>query len=143
VAKRYSSATTTVEVYLHARPGGGVALDSRPQIKEVWFGPMDHTAAATIVDGYKFGRKVKIIAIMSLEMTAATGDSVITVKNGTDSIDDTHTVTATGLGTYLETAVSDANGYDYFDADDTMDIASDGTATAGTVSIGIRFIELT
>lgn len=137
--KRYTAATTTVECALFS------AFDPLWRTlssKFLSFGACNLVAAADIVTNWLFKARVKLLSITSIERTAATANSVITVKNGSNSLDDTHTVTATAVGTFLRTAFADANDYDIFEHDGAMDIACDGTASAGTADLIIEYMEL-
>ena len=138
--KRYTAATTTVECVLFSPYDVEGGLASRQHF--LTFGACDLNAAADIVTNFTFKKRVKLLSITTVERSAATGNSVLTVKNGANSLDDTHTVTATGVGTVLRTAISDANGYDIFAHDDQMDIACDGTASAGTADVIIEYMDL-
>lgn len=138
--KRYTAATTTVECILFSPFDVEGGLASR--VHFLTFGACDLIAAADMVTNFLFKKRVKLLSITSIERTAATANSVLTVKNAANSLDDTHTVTATGVGTYLRTEIVDANAYDLFYHDDAMDIACDGTASAGTADVIIEYMDM-
>lgn len=138
--KRYTAATTTVECILFSNFDIEGGLMARRHF--LTFGACDLNAAADLVTNWLFKSRVKLLSITSIERTAATANSVLTVKNGANSLDDTHTVTATGVGTYLRTEIVDANAYDLFYHDDAMDIACDGTASAGTADVIVEYMDM-
>ena len=133
--KRYTSATTTVEAMVFS------VYDSEMRglqglVKQLPFVVANVTSSANILLNHTFGRRVKLLSITTVEATACTGDTVLTLKNGSNSLDDTHTITATAEGTVLSTAISDANDYDIFEHDDQLDITSDAGASGGTIVYG-------
>ena len=138
--KRYTSATTTVQCVLFSPYDVEGGLQSRADF--LTLGACDLNAAANILSGWTFKRRVKLLSITSVERTAATLNSVLTMYNGANALDDTHTVTATGVGTALRTTISDANNYDLFQHDDTLRIACGGQATAGTADVIIEYMPL-
>lgn len=94
------------------------------------------TVAATAAQGFKvsFPEIVSIVGIQSFESATLTANSVLTIDVGGANLAQTHTVTATGLGTRLRTAVTDTNGK-MITAGTVISIENDGTASGGEAVI--------
>jgi len=141
VVKREAAASTSVTVML---AGALLPLGRQRMAETVFHADAGvYAAGGDIVTNYTFGRPVKVTGVIGIVTTATTGAATVTLKNGADSLDDTLTIPdGSVVGAVVEQAVSDANGYDYFEANDQLDITGDGTPTAGAVDIMVRFIEL-
>lgn len=137
--KRYTAATTTVECVLFSSMDNEGGLMGRARYL-TFYG--DLNAAADIVTNWTFKQRVKLLSVSSIEGIGTSGNSVLTLKNGANSLDDTHTVTAAAVGTFLRTAIADANEYDIFEHDDAFDIACGGQATAGYANVIIEYMPL-
>ena len=92
--------------------------------------------AQTAAQGFKvsFPYVTSIVGIQSFENDPLTANSVLTIDVGGVNLAQTHTVTATALGTRLRTAITDANGK-FIAAGTVISIENDGTATAGEAII--------
>lgn len=130
VAKRYGSATTSVLVELF-----------EPMLGPPIFIPVFQglvTGAADILTSYAPTFPFKLTRVHSTTTVAVSGgDAVLTISNGTDDLDDTLTIAASGsaVGVVDVAEMTDANGYDLFLVGDTLDIANAGAPSAGEALI--------
>lgn len=142
--KKYAAATTTVECVLFSAYDAESGLDGR--IKTVSFAPSDAVlgTSGNLVNGFTFAQMVKLTRVQVVHTVAVDATSVITLKNGSNALDDTVSVgsTASAVGYVQSQAISDANGYDIFDADDTLVIHTDGACTTGSVQLLIDYFSL-
>ena len=99
--------------------------------------PIDFGAAiqSDVDFSVSFPWPVDIIGIQSIETSALTGNSVITLDVGGSNVTTTHTITATAAGTRLRTAIDpDGSGNDEIKdvaANTAIVIECDGTASGG------------
>jgi len=140
--KRYTAATTTVECILFSPFDIEGGLASRVHTMTFNVPGALHIGASNLLLNLTFKKRVKLLSLASIETAAATLSTIYTIKNGANSLDDTHTVTATGVGTYLRTEIVDANAYDLFYHDDPMDILSGGQATAGECTLILEYMDM-
>lgn len=83
----------------------------------------------------------KLVAIQSLvTIDTTTATAVITIRNGATDLDDTHSIAVASKGAFVRTLMADATGDDYFNAEDALDVASDGGAAAGEATILLEII---
>jgi hypothetical protein len=89
---------------------------------------------------------VQIEAVVKETVAADTTAPVISYLNGSNEGDDTLTIPdTTARGAIVTQAVSDANGYDYFDVDDQLDVkvktaGVDSSSEAGEAYVILRFL---
>lgn len=135
VTKRYSANVTRVQVEIN--PFGQLA--SQPLF--ISLGTTLHTSAVDLVTGFSLDFPFKLVSLIAINAVASTGASVLTVDNGGTALDDTLTLTSgASKGVVDRQVMDDATGDDVFDAGDLLDIASDGTASAGEVELIIEII---
>jgi len=140
--KRYTAATTEVECVLIS-PFDEATRGMQNLIKRIAFGPQLHTGAADLLTNFTFGQRVKLIDITTVVTVLTAGAGVLTLRNGANSLNDTHTVAdASPIGAVATTAINDASSYDIFEHNDPLDIASDGVPTAGEVQVILRYMPL-
>lgn len=144
VVERVGSAAEAVKVEIYPRLQGPAIGQRTETITFGLFGDIIKTAQNVVTD-YKFNQRVKIINVryISAVVIAAT-DVIFTLKNGSDSLDDTLTVAtaADAVGMVTSQAIVDANAYDYFDPDDALDIVSNGGCTGGDGQILVEYVVL-
>jgi len=112
---------------------------------------LDLTAANDpSVTNWLFPWRCKILAIKGVVETTVAADTtapVISFLNGSNEGDDTLTIPdGTARGAFVSQAVSDANGYDYFDVDDQLDLkvktaAADSSSAAGAAHVVLRLLK--
>ena len=81
---------------------------------------------------------VAVQSIVTIDTTTAT--AVITIRNGANDLDDTHAIAVASKGAFVRTLMADATGDDYYNAEDPLDVASDGGAAAGEATILLEII---
>lgn len=140
--KRYTVATTTVECILFSPYDVEGGLQSRVKYLPLYVQATLYAAGGNWMLNWTFKHRVKLLAISSVEVEALTGDAVVTLVNGTDDLDDTHTITATAVGTVLRTTIEDANAFDIFEHDDPLDITASNAASAGSAQLMIEYMDM-
>lgn len=139
VIKEHGATTTTVECRLLSSfdpPGGMLSL----QKFLTFYG--DLNAAANIVTNWLFKTRVKLMSIASIETVAATGNSTLSLLNGSTTLSDTHIVTATAVGTFLRTTIADTGVLDIFAHNGALTIKCDGTASGGNATLILEYMLL-
>lgn len=149
VVERAAAAVTEVWVYLMP---AAVRKGLAPTKQHLNFGgTLSLTATGNLVVNFTFGKRVKLTRMICVVTTLVAADSispVVAYKNGSNSGDDTVTlVEADAVGAIKEVAISDANNYDVFDADDQLDIvcsvaAEDSESAAGACFVILEFVDL-
>ena len=136
VSKRYGSNTTRVQCEIVDS-----CADRAPQVQELHLGSGLITAAAGFLTNMTVEFPFKLVAVKTIIRVALTGQSVLTVENGTTDLDDTHSITSGGaVGVVDRTAMDDASGNDLFEAGDTISVDSDGGASAGEAAVILEII---
>lgn len=135
VAKRYSANTTRVVAEIN--PFG--QLCSQPLFIPVFAGL--HTANADLVTNFVAEFPFKLVAVNVTVLVATSGVGTLTVRNGATALDDTVVVgDSLAVGAQVRGVMDDATGDDIFDAGDQLDVASDGTPTAGEIMVTLEVI---
>lgn len=98
-------------------------------------------AAEDLVTNWIAEFPFKLVAIQSLVTIDTTvGAAVISVRNGAATLDDTHSIAVATKGAFVRTVMDDATGDDRFNAEDPLDLVSDGGATAGEATLLLEII---
>lgn len=134
VLKRYASNTTTVLVEIFpvaSGNGGGI-----PKVEIIPISSPNICAAADVVIGFTFGRRVRVIEWETF-VTEALSANETTLTFEKDAVDLTETLVIAAsapIGT-RDSAPVTTTGEGLFEADSVLDVESDGPATTGVVAI--------
>ncbi|MDK1104360.1 MAG: hypothetical protein QGD93_12250, partial [Actinomycetota bacterium] len=129
VTKRYSANTTSVQVEL-LEPALANLLIPITLVTVLIQNAVDLVTDWVVPFPFKL---VRVDAVVNV-LTA--GVLTMTIDNGSQALDDTITVgDASAVGVSVETLMDDATGDDVFEMGDTLSIRSNGTPTAGEISV--------
>lgn len=145
IVKNYTSATTSVEVFVYSAYGEFGTLASRMKNFSFYVNSTSYTAAADVLTSYTFGTRVKLVSAQFIVNTATTtANNTFTFKNGANALDDTLVVpTATAVGVVITKAFAGSTNptREYFDSTTALSIASDGLGD-GAGQLIVNYIEL-
>lgn len=146
--KDYSSAPSTILCALFSSFDLAAGLASRIHTIQFPCSAALVSAGGNIVNGYVFGKRVKITnASATLLVAISVADITVTLKNGANAIDDTLVIANSGsaAGGITFKTIDDSSGYDFFAAKDTLVAAvSSGTtsATSPCFTLTIEYMDI-